>query len=146
MISAQAGLDDLVGIANGLAALDLVDILHARNHLAPDGILAVEKGRVAEADEELRIGRIWTRGAGHRNGSAHMRLSVDLGLEVRIFRPSRPGSLGTTGLRHESVDHAVEDDAVVESFGDQALDVRDMAWRKRRVHFDHHRTLARLER
>src|ERR1700722_14475664 len=146
MISAQASLDDLVGIADRLAALDLIDVLHARNHLAPDSILAVEKGRVAEADEELRIGRIRTRGAGHRNGSAHMRLSVELGLEVRIFRPSRPGSLGTTGLRHEPVDLAVEDDAVVESFRDHAFDVRAMAWHKRRVHFDHDRALARLER
>src|ERR1700728_5156109 len=103
MISAQAGLDDLVGIADGLAALDLIDVLHARNHLAPDGILAVEKGGVAEADEELRIGRIRTRRAGHRYRAAHMRLGVELCLEVRIFRPAGTGSLGTTGLRHEPV-------------------------------------------
>src|ERR1700721_1672124 len=146
MISAQASLDDLVGIADRLAALDLIDVLHARNYLAPDRILAVEKGRVAEADEELRIGRIRTRGGGPLNGSAHRRLSGELGLEGGIFRPPRPGSLGTTGLGHESVDHAVKDDAVVESFGNQALDVRDMAWRKRRVHFDHNRALACLER
>src|SRR5580693_8753658 len=72
--------------------------------------------------------------------------ALNSALRSGYFDPPRPGSLGTTGLRHEPVDHAVEDDAVVESFGDQALDVRDMAWRKRRVHFDHHRALARLER
>src|SRR6202035_4498452 len=98
MISAQAGLDDLVGIADGLAALDLVDVLHARNHLAPDGILAVEKGRVAEADEELRIGRIGARSARHRHRAAHMRLGVEFGLEVRIFRSPSSGSLRATGL------------------------------------------------
>src|ERR1700678_3959566 len=101
MTSAQAGLDDLVGIADGLATLDLVNVLHARNHLAPDGILAVKKGRVAEADEELRIGRIGTRGARHRDSATHMRLGVEFGLEVRIFRSPRPGSLRTTSLRHE---------------------------------------------
>jgi hypothetical protein len=40
----------------------------------------------------------------------------------------------------------VKDDPVVKSFTDQALDVRHMAWRKRRVHLDHHRAFARLER
>jgi hypothetical protein len=53
----------LSGILHRLAALDLVDILHALGDLAPDGVLAVEEGGVAEADEELAVGRIriWAR-------------------------------------------------------------------------------------
>src|SRR6516165_12650321 len=42
------GGDDAVGFGNRLAPLDLVDISHAFDHLAPDGILAVEKRRVCE--------------------------------------------------------------------------------------------------
>src|SRR5271169_6212929 len=57
--SAQRRLHDLVGIADGFAALDLVDVFHARNNLAPDRVLPIEKGGVAKADEELRIGRVW---------------------------------------------------------------------------------------
>src|SRR5580658_4398481 len=76
--SAQRRLHDPVGIADGFAALDLVDVLHARNDLAPDRVLPVEKAGVAKADEELRIGRIRARGARHRHRAAHMRLGVEL--------------------------------------------------------------------
>ena len=54
-------LDDLVGIAHRLAALDLVDVLHALDHLAPGGVLAVEEGRVVEADEELAVAGVRDR-------------------------------------------------------------------------------------
>src|SRR6185437_13910953 len=143
--SAQARLDDLVGIADRLAALDLVDVLHARDDLAPDRVFPVEEGRVGEADEELRIGRIRARGARHRHRPALVRLGVELGLEIGIFRPAGSRSVGAAGLGHEPVDHPVKDDPVVKALGDQPLDVRDMARRQPCVHFDHHRALARLE-
>src|SRR5690348_17265475 len=86
--SAQARLDDPVGIADRLAALDLVDVLHPRDDLAPDRVLPVQEGRVGKADEELRIGRIRARSARHRHGAALVRLGIELGLEVRVFRPA----------------------------------------------------------
>src|SRR3954468_9257574 len=74
-------LHDLVGIFYRLAAFDLVDILHARSHLAPNGVLAVEEGRVIEADEELAVAGIRTGGTCHRRRATDMRLFVELGLE-----------------------------------------------------------------
>ena len=56
VVSAHGRLHDLVGIADGLAALDLVDVFHAGDDLAPGGVLLVEKTGVVEADEKLRIG------------------------------------------------------------------------------------------
>ena len=61
--SADGRLHDLVGIAHGLAALDLVDVLHAGDDLAPRGVLLVKETRVVEADEELRIGAVGARRA-----------------------------------------------------------------------------------
>src|SRR5271163_1769060 len=74
-----------------------------------------------------------------------MRLGLELGLEIWIFRPAGPVSLRAASLGHEAVDHPVKDDAVIETLGDEALDMRDMARRERRVHLDHHRAFARLE-
>src|ERR1700730_10228962 len=79
-VSADCRGNDPIGIADGFAAFDLVDILHARRDLPPDGILLVEKAGVAKADEELRISRIYVLRAGHGAGAAHMRLGIELGL------------------------------------------------------------------
>ena len=108
--------------------------------------LTVEKARVVEADEELRIGGIRVAGSRHRHRAAHVRLGVELSLEVGIFRAAGSGPVRAAGLRHEAVDDAVKDDAVVEAFVDQPLDVRDMAGRDRRVHLDDHRAFGGLER
>src|SRR5213593_677770 len=86
-------LDDLVGIAHRLAALDLVDVLHAGRHFAPGGVLAVEEARVVEADEELAVAGIRILRARHRDGAAHMRLTVELGLELLA------GAAGASALR-----------------------------------------------
>jgi hypothetical protein len=126
--------NDPIGIANGFAAFDLVDILHARRDLPPDGILLVEKARVAKADEELRVGRIYVLRAGH--GAADMRLGIELGLEIGIFRAAGPGPVRTASLGHEPSDHAVENDAVVELLAGKLLDVRDMGWGEIGPHFD----------
>src|SRR5579871_6056447 len=73
---------DPVRIAHRLAALELVDVGHAVDDLAPDGVLAVEECRVGEADEELAVGRIRALSAGHRAGAANVRLAIELGLEL----------------------------------------------------------------
>src|SRR5438552_15191115 len=65
---------DLVRIAHRLAALEAVDEFHAGSHLAPHRILLVEEARIAEADEELAVGRVRTGRARHRADATHMRL------------------------------------------------------------------------
>ena len=62
-----------------------------------------------------------------------------------IFRAAGAGAVRAAGLRHEAVDDAVEDDAVVEALGDELLDVRDMARREIGPHLDDDRALGRLE-
>ena len=48
-------VDDLVRIGRRLAALELVDHVHAAHHLADYGVFAVEEGAVGEHDEELAV-------------------------------------------------------------------------------------------
>src|SRR5690606_19606643 len=74
-------LDDLVGVLDRLAALDLVDILHARGHLAPNSVLFVEERRVLEANEELAVAGIGIGRAGHRRRAPHVRFVIEFGLE-----------------------------------------------------------------
>src|SRR6202171_5290414 len=119
-VGGHVRLDDLVGTLHRLAALDLVDVLHARRHLAPDRVLAVEERRVVEADEELAVAGIGTGGARHRGGAAHVRLLVELSLEL-LAGTAGAGALRTAGLRHEAVDHAMEHDAGVKSLAHQLL-------------------------
>src|SRR5690242_15157881 len=127
-----------------LAPLDLVDILHARGDLAPHRVLLVEESGVVETDEELTVGGIRACRARHRRGAAHMRLVVELGLEL-LAGAAGPGALRAAGLRHETFDHAMEYDAVVEAFAHQLLDPRDMVWRNIRPHLDGNRALRGLE-
>src|SRR6478672_12639570 len=74
MASLDVGCDlhlhHLVGIGDGFAALDLVDHVHARDHFADHGVLAVQRGAFGEHDEELRIGGIVTCGARHADDAA----------------------------------------------------------------------------
>src|SRR5262245_58262339 len=105
--------DDSVGIGDGLAALDLVDVRHALGHLPPDGVLTVEKRRIGETDEELAVAGIRVLRPRHGYGAAAMGLFVELGLEL-LARAAGAGTVRAAGLRHEAVDDAVEHDAVVE--------------------------------
>ncbi len=57
---------------------------------------------------------------------------VELRLEP-IAGAARACSGGITGLRHESVNHPVKDDAVIEPFAGEPLDLLDMAGRKVRA-------------
>src|SRR5713101_6240497 len=128
-------LDDLVGVLYRLATLDLVDVFHALGHLAPDRVLVVEERGIIEADEELAIAGIRAGGARHRGGAAHMRLVVEFGLEL-LAGAAGAGALRTAGLRHETLDHAMEHDAVVKSLAHQFLDPRDVTRCEVRAHFD----------
>src|ERR1700754_4160060 len=128
-------LDDLVGVLHRLAALDLVDVFHARGDLAPHRVLVVKEGSIVEADEELAVAGIRARRARHRRGAADMRLLVEFGLEL-LAGAAGAGALRTSGLRHETVDDAMEHDAVVKPFAHQFLDPRDMAGRKIGPHLD----------
>ena len=85
-------LGDLVGLAHGFAALDAVDDVHAVRHLAPHRVLAVEEGGVAEADEELAVGRVRVLRAGHGADAAHMRLPREFLLQVRLLGAAHAGA------------------------------------------------------
>src|ERR1700730_6142751 len=143
-VGGDTGLDDLVRVLHRVAPLDLVDVLHSRPHLAPDRVLAVEERCIVEADEELAVGGIRAGGARHRGGAAHMRLLVELGLEL-LAGAAGAGALRTPRLRHTAFDHAVEHDAVVKSLAHQFLDPRDVARRKVGPHFDGDRSLRGFE-
>src|SRR3546814_21077361 len=52
----ERGLHDTPRLGGGLALGEGVDMLHAFAHLAPDGVLAVEKACVVEANEKLAVG------------------------------------------------------------------------------------------
>src|SRR5690606_12246790 len=118
--------DDGVRLAHRLAALDLVDVLHAFDDLAPHGVLAVEPGGISEADEELAVAGVRVHGAGHRDGAALVLLRGELRLEL-LTRAAGAGAPRATSLGHEAVDHAMEDNAVVEAVADEFLDAADMA-------------------
>src|SRR3954464_10820351 len=109
-VSGHMRLDDLVRILHRLAALDLVDVVHALGHLAPDRILAVEEGGVVEADEELAVAGIRACRARHRSGAADMRFLVEFSLEL-LAGTAGAGALRAPGLCHEALYHAVEHDA-----------------------------------
>src|SRR6185312_16430205 len=90
---------------------------------------AVEEGGRREADEELAVGTVGTLRARHRAGAARMLAGIELGLELAA------GAAGAVaariaGLRHEAVDDAVKDDAVIETLARQLLDARDMVGRE----------------
>src|SRR5262245_15211669 len=74
--------DDPVGVLHRFAALDLIDVFHAFDHLAPDRVLVVEKPRVVEADEKLTVARIRIAGSRHRYGTSYVRLAIEFGLEL----------------------------------------------------------------
>src|SRR3954468_23446557 len=105
-LPADRRLDDLVGILDRLAALDLVDVLHAFDHFAPDRVLLVEEPGVVEADEELAVGAVRALRARHRGRAAHVRLGIELGRQVRIIRAAGAGAVRASGLRHEAIDDA----------------------------------------
>src|ERR1700704_1136292 len=55
-----------------------------------------------------------------------MDFARELGFQIGLLRSARTGSGGIAGLRHESGNDAVKDDAVIEAFLGQFLDARDV--------------------
>ncbi len=143
-VSRHVRLDDLVRVLHRLATLDLVDILHAGRDLAPDGVLVVEETGIVETDEELAVAGVRVGGARHRGGAAHMRLLVELGLQL-LAGTAGAGALRAAGLGHEAIDHAMEHDAVVEALPHQFLDACHMVGRKVGTHLDGHGALGGLQ-
>src|SRR5262249_45784128 len=82
--------------------------------------------------------------ARHRSGPAHVFLLREFRLEL-LARSAGTGAVRTSGLRHEALDHAMEDDSVIKSRTHQFLDARDMARRQVGPHPDGNGALARLE-
>ena len=82
--------------------------------------------------------------ARHRDRAATVRLAVELGLEL-LAGAAGAGAVRTAGLRHEAVDDAMEDDAVVEAVAHQFLDPRHVARREVGPHRDHHLALGGLQ-
>src|SRR3954462_9228279 len=86
--SLDAGLENLVGLAADgavivlAALLDLVDIVHAFDHFTPDRILAVQPGRVVEADIELAVGAVGILGTRRRHRAALVFLAREFRLEI----------------------------------------------------------------
>ena len=56
-----------------------------------------------------------------------MALGVEFGFEVGQFRSAHAGAGRIAALRHEAIDHAVEDHAVVEALARKLRNTLDMA-------------------
>src|SRR5690242_1960313 len=104
-------LDDLVGVLDRLAALDLVDVFHALDHLAPHRVLVVEEAGFIEADEKLAVTGIGIAGARHRYRPAHVRFAVEFRLEL-LSGSTGAGAVRAPRLCHEAIDDTVEYDTV----------------------------------
>ncbi len=68
--------------------------------------------------------------ARHADRAALERLAENSALMFGQIGMAHAGAGRIAGLRHEAVDDAMEDDAVVEAALGQGLDLRDMLWRK----------------
>src|SRR3546814_11742270 len=91
-------------------------MVHAVDHFAPDGILIVEEARIFEADEELAVGAVRILRARHRTDAADMRFGAEFGGQVGKLAAPHAGAGRIAALRHEAVDHAVENHVVVASY------------------------------
>src|SRR3546814_7027024 len=87
-------------------------MVHAVDHFAPDGILIVEEARIFEADEELAVGAVRILRARHRTDAADMRFGAEFGGQVGKLAAPHAGAGRIAALRHEAVDHAVENHVV----------------------------------
>ncbi len=128
---------DHAGFARRLALGQRVDIFHAFDDIAPDGVLAIEESRVVKDNEELAVRAVRIHRARHRAGAADMRFVVELLRQVRLGRTAGAGAIGAAALRHEAVDYAVEFDPVIKAFARQLSDAFDMLGGKVRAQLDH---------
>src|SRR5215203_5867331 len=109
-------IDGTVAAASG-SGCDRIDDVAAVlvGHLAEDGVLHVEVWRRTDRNEELRAVRA-RPGVGH---GKHVRLrELQLGVELvleLVAGSAHSAALGVTALDHESRDHPVKDQAIVET-------------------------------
>src|SRR3546814_11854648 len=108
--SADRRFHDLARLARRLALGQRVDIVHAFDHLAPDGVLIVEEARVLEADEELTVRAVRVLRARHRADAADVRFAVKLSRQIGKLAAAHDGARRVAALRHEAGDHAVKDE------------------------------------
>src|SRR5580698_687792 len=94
--------------------------------LAEGRVLAIEVGVAVEADKELRAGRVWVGGAGHRQHARLVRRGVEFSLDF-VAGVSRPRAEGAAALDHEAADDPMKKDAVVEADLRQPNHVLDVA-------------------
>src|SRR3546814_4707548 len=82
--SANRCFHDLPRLARRLAFGQRVDMVHAVDHFAPDGILIVEEARIFEADEELAVGAVRILRARHRTDARSEEHTSELQSLMRI--------------------------------------------------------------
>ncbi len=127
-------------------------MLHSRNDLTPDRILAVEEMPVLEHDEELAVGTVRVLRPRHADHAPVERDLGKLGRNVRSVgsagaRPAQVEILlhvavgNIAGLRHEPVDHPMETHVVIGAFRGQFPDLLDVLRRHVGQHPHHHVTV-----
>ena len=100
--------------------------MHARCHAAKDRIFIIQVKTRLKADEELAVRGIGFVRARHRHRAAQMRNAVKFSLEVRKLRTTLACARWIARLCHESVNHAVKDDAIVKTLPGECFDTLDM--------------------
>ena len=75
-----------------------------------------------------------------------MRLRVEFGLEIWIFRAAGSRAVRAAGLGHEAVDDAVKRDPVVKALRHELLDMRNVIGREIGPELYDDRTLGGLQR
>src|SRR5206468_9561164 len=108
-------LYDLAGFARRLADGKRIDMLHAALDLAPDGVLAIQEGRIVSHDEELAVGAVRVLRTRHRGHAALVRLAREFSFQIGQVGPVIAGAGRVAPLRHEAGDHAVKNGTVVKA-------------------------------
>src|SRR6185369_10010712 len=91
------------------------------NHLAECGVLVIKEAAIAGYNEELAVGAIGIRRAGHGNNAACVVRGVELSRKL-LARTAGAIAARVARLRHETVDDAVEQQTIIEVLANQLLD------------------------
>ena len=108
-------------------------------------VLMIEKSRATVADEKLRAGGIRVLRARHGDDAAHMRVVIELGLDV-VTRPASAPHIflarvfrkRVAALNHEAFDDAVKTGAVIKTFLRKFLEIGDRVRRSVSPELDNH--------
>src|SRR5699024_3516323 len=115
----------------GCGFSDCVYHIHAFDHFAESSVSAVQMRRSFVHDEEL--GTCGVRIHSPCHGQNAFRVSQVVGQETilsefarnGVARAADSGTLRVAALDHKAADHAVEDQAVIESFLNEAYKIVD---------------------